>query len=102
MCFSRWYRPPEVILQTDKYDHATDIWSFGCTFAELVNKEANPASKRNVLFKGKSCYPISPKDGVDPDDDVNTISSSDQLIKIIDVLGYQDMTKLKFLNDDDA
>jgi len=34
---TRWYRAPEVILMTDTYTSAIDIWSVGCIFAELLS-----------------------------------------------------------------
>ncbi|EFJ42212.1 hypothetical protein VOLCADRAFT_31874, partial [Volvox carteri f. nagariensis] len=33
---TRWYRPPEVIVE-DLYGTAVDIWSYGCTIAELAS-----------------------------------------------------------------
>lgn len=33
---TRWYWAPEVILNASEYDHAIDIWSIGCIFAELL------------------------------------------------------------------
>lgn len=33
---SRWYRAPEICLLEKQYDSASDIWSLGCTMAELV------------------------------------------------------------------
>lgn len=41
---TRWYRAPEVMLSSQQYDHAVDVWSVGCIIAELLN--------RRVLFKG--------------------------------------------------
>eukprot|EP00802_Teleaulax_amphioxeia_P009568 Tamp_09587.p1 GENE.Tamp_09587~~Tamp_09587.p1 ORF type:complete len:296 (+),score=54.73 Tamp_09587:547-1434(+) len=35
-----WYRPPEVLLESDKYGAPADIWSVGCIFAELMAKES--------------------------------------------------------------
>lgn len=35
---TRWYRAPEVILNASEYDHAIDIWSIGCIFAELLGR----------------------------------------------------------------
>lgn len=32
-----WYRPPDVLLGSQKYSTEIDIWSVGCIFAELVN-----------------------------------------------------------------
>ena len=33
---ARWYRPPEIILDSGVYDFKIDIWSLGCIFAELM------------------------------------------------------------------
>jgi len=41
-----WYRSPEILLGSVKYSTPVDIWSAGCIFAELVN--------RNALFMGDS------------------------------------------------
>ena len=37
-CFTRWYRPPEVILGQSKYDTSADIWSVGCALAEGIKQ----------------------------------------------------------------
>lgn len=42
---TRWYRPPEVLLEWDTYDKSIDVWSIGCIFAELLD--------RKPLFPGK-------------------------------------------------
>ncbi|TPX68509.1 hypothetical protein SpCBS45565_g03076 [Spizellomyces sp. 'palustris'] len=34
-----WYRAPELLLGAKEYTTAIDIWSVGCIFGELVNKE---------------------------------------------------------------
>ncbi|CAG0889690.1 unnamed protein product [Cyprideis torosa] len=41
-----WYRPPEILLRTEIYDHAVDIWSLACIFFEMVMGE--------VLYPGDS------------------------------------------------
>ncbi|GLI63677.1 hypothetical protein VaNZ11_006715, partial [Volvox africanus] len=33
---TRWYRPPEILVD-DLYGTAVDIWSYGCTLAELAS-----------------------------------------------------------------
>jgi len=33
-----WYRPPEVLLESEKYGAPADMWSVGCIFAELLFK----------------------------------------------------------------
>lgn len=43
---TRWYRPPELMLNADgNYDETIDVWSCGCIFAELLGRKA--------LFPGK-------------------------------------------------
>jgi len=32
-----WYRPPELLLGTQTYGPAVDMWSAGCIFAELLH-----------------------------------------------------------------
>ncbi|KAI8816079.1 kinase-like domain-containing protein [Fimicolochytrium jonesii] len=34
-----WYRAPELLLGAKEYSTAIDMWSIGCIFGELVNKE---------------------------------------------------------------
>lgn len=34
--FSMWYRPPEILLDAETYCEASDMWSIGCIFAELL------------------------------------------------------------------
>lgn len=43
---TRWYRAPEIVLGSNKYSKAVDVWSVGCILAELINGKA--------LFPGKS------------------------------------------------
>jgi serine/threonine protein kinase len=33
---TRWYRSPELLLGSQKYDYAIDMWSVGCVFGELI------------------------------------------------------------------
>lgn len=79
MCFTRYYRPPEVILQS-QYDRSADVWSVGCILAELFQATAIPLSDRLALFEGESCFPISPSV------ELETISQNDQLLKILTAL----------------
>ncbi|XP_060691431.1 STKc_p38 domain-containing protein isoform X3 [Hemiscyllium ocellatum] len=41
---TRWYRPPEIILNWMHYGYSVDIWSVGCILAEMVT--------RSVIFPG--------------------------------------------------
>ena len=33
---TRWYRPPELLMEASHYSGAVDIWSIGMVFAELI------------------------------------------------------------------
>ena len=33
---TRWYRAPELLLNSEQYTKAVDIWSVGCIFAEMI------------------------------------------------------------------
>ena len=90
---SRWYRAPEVIL-IQEYREKIDIWSAGCIFAELLNftvdyRELVPDRYQRYLFKGGSCFPISPGCGDESkkQNGVITIEDNDQIIKIAEVIG---------------
>lgn len=65
---TRWYRPPEVLLEWDIYDKSLDIWSIGCIFAELLD--------RKPLFSGK-----------------NTAEQIDQIISILGTPKIEDIYK---------
>jgi serine/threonine protein kinase len=41
-----WYRSPELLLGSSKYNESCDIWSIGCIFAEMINNRP--------LFMGKN------------------------------------------------
>ena len=36
---TRWYRAPEIVLSSDTYTKAVDLWSVGCIFAELLGRK---------------------------------------------------------------
>lgn len=94
---SRWYRAPEIILLENSYNGAVDIWSLGCVLAEILmatSSKKSKSRKSNVLFPGRSCFPLSPS-GTDK------VESKDQLIIIIKMLGGLDNQDTSFLTDDD-
>nr|ACG37232.1 MPK6 - putative MAPK [Zea mays] len=43
--FTRWYRAPELLLNSSEYTAAIDVWSVGCIFMELMD--------RKPLFPGR-------------------------------------------------
>jgi serine/threonine protein kinase len=64
---TRYYRAPELLLNSDEISRAMDVWSAGCVFAELLG--------RTTLFAGDS--PI------------------DQLISILKILGTPQQSDIK-------
>ena len=63
---TRFYKAPELLLDFKKYDYSIDIWSTGCVLASLLFQV-------DFFFKGS---------------DLN-----DQLVKIVEVLGYEEFEK---------
>lgn len=43
---SLYYRAPELLLGSKRYDFSVDVWSLGCVFYEML--------MRKVLFKGEN------------------------------------------------
>jgi mitogen-activated protein kinase 1/3 len=43
---TRWYRAPEIMLNSKAYTKAIDVWSIGCIMAEMLGPRA--------LFPGKN------------------------------------------------
>ena len=37
---TRWYRAPEIVLGSNKYQKPVDMWSIGCILGEMVNGKA--------------------------------------------------------------
>ena len=71
---TRYYRAPEVMLSSHHYSKKIDVWSIGCTFAELLSKK--------FLFPGE-----------------NYIA---QIKLIIDVLGSPKPEDLDFITNSSA
>ena len=42
---TRWYRAPELLLNTTKYDGSVDMWSIGCILAQIL--------RRKTILKGE-------------------------------------------------
>jgi serine/threonine protein kinase len=66
---TRYYRAPELLCGKDVYDYSIDIWSFGCILAEMLILRP--------FFQG--------------------VSSSDQMVKIISIIGFPTQKELEFL-----
>ena len=83
---ARWYRPPEIILNNRKYDNRVDIWSIGCVIAEIIymwNQDCEVDDR--YLFKGTSCYPLSPV--YKETSSKIVIEETDQMCKILQSVG---------------
>lgn len=69
---TRYYRAPEIMLSSHIYSKEVDMWSLGCTFAELVSHQ--------VLFKAdnyvKQIKLIFEKLGMPPDEELAFIGNS--------------------------
>jgi len=91
---TRWYRAPEVILITQdrEYLPRIDMWSIGCIMSELLQMQREnvpDAAKREPLFPGKSCFPLSAKDPFAYQDRM------DQLNVIFEVIGTPSKETIK-------
>jgi serine/threonine protein kinase len=64
---TRWYRAPELLLNSPEVSAQTDVWSIGCIFAELLGGA--------TMFRGTS--PI------------------DQIIRILNIMGTPDVSDVK-------
>ena len=112
---SRFYRAPEIIICDPEYDFSVDIWSIGCILGELllnfIEYEKSPSDGQPIsydlhdifMFPGDSCYPISPLHASNQknscSDNIN-VSSDDQMIKILEVLGSLNESDLSFVDDE--
>eukprot|EP01084_Bolivina_argentea_P037468 69314_1 len=102
----RWYRSPEVILlqhNCAKSLWSVDMWSIGCIFAELLQMQKNNCSAvwdRQPLFRGDSCFPLSPKRSRK----TNKIylSYRDQIRVIFEIIGTPTKSEINAINDENA
>ncbi|KAI6193119.1 Kinase domain protein [Aphelenchoides besseyi] len=55
---TRYYRPPELLLGSHKYNAAIDIWSAGCVFLEMLRGRTflPGTSTENQLEKIVDCF----------------------------------------------
>jgi hypothetical protein len=80
-----------------------DMWSLGCIMAELLaftDKYRAERLHKRILFKGNSCFPMSPIPGhTSKKEKAIVVDKNDQMITILNVLGPQDLDSLDFLED---
>ena len=67
---TRWYRAPEILLGSTKYDQGVDMWSIGCILGELLGGQP--------LFPGTS--------------------TMNQLDRIIEVIGFPTKSEIESIN----
>ncbi len=48
---TRWYRAPEILIGSKKYNGKIDVWSVGCIFAELILQKPLLRGKNSKLNK---------------------------------------------------
>ena len=107
---TRWYRPPEVILHSQKREHVTaiDMWSTGCIFAELlftIKENVKDYNYREPLFPGKTSFPQTPGIIDNNDEFVGNEtwkSQHDQLNVIFEVMGAPGKDDIKNLTNKNA
>lgn len=71
---TRWYRAPEIVLGSNKYSKAVDMWSVGCILGELIFGKA--------IFPGKS-----------------TINQVELIIKLLGKPSYEEFKKINPATD---
>lgn len=99
---TRWYRAPELILLTNTYTEAIDVWSVGCIFAELLGMlEGKSHMDRGPVFPGQSCFPLSPRPNHAADYDYYTKGKNDMLNKIFALLGTPSDEDVKACTDNE-
>jgi mitogen-activated protein kinase 1/3 len=62
VCFTRWYRPPEICFKKEDYNEKCDMWSIGCIASEILQQSSKDNFNKDskILFRGSSSYSISP------------------------------------------
>jgi mitogen-activated protein kinase 1/3 len=94
---TRWYRAPELILLSQNYSTAIDMWSVGCILAELLSMHIQRNFKnRQPLFPGQTCFPFSAEK---PDAYRDQL---DQLNVIFHVLGTPTPEEIEKMETDKA
>ncbi|KAF4651628.1 hypothetical protein FOL47_000280 [Perkinsus chesapeaki] len=93
---TRWYRAPEVMLCSQSYNCAVDIWSAGVIFAELYT--------RNILLPGEN-YVDQWSTGCELGSSkaiAGMVWSSLSVRKTIELLGKPSSTELQFITNKKA
>jgi mitogen-activated protein kinase 1/3 len=98
---SRWYRAPEICLVEKQYDFASDIWSVGCTFYELLQcLQGNSKTEQRVMLPGSSCFPLSPNEAGRGEANYQPIAKQDQIKLMVRMLGKKTDEDLSFITEE--
>jgi hypothetical protein len=88
----------------ENYNQTVDVWGVGCILGEMLN-QIDPqfvtntnSSKSYELFKGSTCYPMSPCKDHTIQQDNTVIDEGDQMIKILSKIEI-DQYDLSFCSD---
>lgn len=94
---TRYYRAPEIMLNSHHYTNKIDVWSVGCTFAELLTKK--------FLFPGQNYIEqiklIINLLGSPSEEDLNFISNSSAKSFVLKMTGIPKKNFHEFINYDD-
>ena len=88
---SRWYRAPELILESSTYDNAIDAWSLGCVLIELATGHVTFREDDNTLMLCK----IFKEMGVPDVDTVKSLNPSLDDAMIEFTIGSKKHNKVK-------
>mmetsp|Transcript_32631 Transcript_32631/g.49890 ORF Transcript_32631/g.49890 Transcript_32631/m.49890 type:complete len:177 (+) Transcript_32631:754-1284(+) len=85
------------------YAEPLDIWSTGCVLFEMLYSQSAYApyneDKQRILFKGDSCYPLSPAPKEVAHSKSKDVSSKDMLKMILGTMGDQGSSSLSFITE---
>lgn len=56
---TRWYRAPEIMLNSKGYSKAIDIWSVGCILGEMLSNRPIFPGKHCILYLIKNIYDVN-------------------------------------------
>lgn len=93
---TRWYRAPEIMLNSKGYTKSIDIWSVGCILAEMISNKP--------IFPGKHCkWPrLSPSLFSYTQTVLSLSTDLDQLNHILGILGSPSQEDLNCIINEKA
>jgi mitogen-activated protein kinase 1/3 len=90
---TRWYRAPELLVETEDYSCGVDVWSSGCILGELLQS-------LGVGMRGSSqIRPLFPGRGSSASGDAGGVQNDAQLKKILEMMGTPTLAQLDGYGD---